>query len=268
MKYQIPVLGIPIVNGYKWIERLINSIDFPIKHVIIIDNSGGKDKTFVKNLDLLVENGSSFVESMKVCHLPSNIGVAGAWNLIIKSYLMESSWIIANHDIAFAPGLLEEIFETAKDSEIGMIHPSGGDFNLGSYDLFMIKDWVVQKIGLFDENYYPAYGEDADYIMRLRNDPVKSKIGLSKIHLHGDDTAKPGTENYKKEGRQTAKEGGKVLSMRLDCINDINFEYSFKKWGEGWRWCSPYKTPMNNSELPLSYTTYDLSFVRMKYLDF
>ncbi len=36
----IPVIGIPIVNGIQWMERLILSIDYPVDNVFIINNSG------------------------------------------------------------------------------------------------------------------------------------------------------------------------------------------------------------------------------------
>ena len=49
-----------------------------------------------------------------------------------------------------------------------------------------MKDWVVQNYGLFDENLYPAYCEDVDYIMRIFHAPFKKISSLSRIHLHGD----------------------------------------------------------------------------------
>ena len=67
-----------------------------------------------------------------------------------------------------------------------MIHPNRGNYTQGSFDLFLIKDEVIKVIGLFDENFYPAYGEDVDYIMRLFNANIIRKCGLSRVHLHGE----------------------------------------------------------------------------------
>ena len=35
----IPVLGTLIVNGINWLEKQINSIDFPVDNYLIIDNN-------------------------------------------------------------------------------------------------------------------------------------------------------------------------------------------------------------------------------------
>jgi hypothetical protein len=144
-----------------------------------------------------------------------------------------------------------------------MVHPYGGDFNDGSYDLFLIKDWVIQSHGLFDENFYPAYCEDADYIMRVFNKPFKRITNLTRIHLHGDGYA----NEYYTFGSQT-KRTSPELNKRLDDINEINFTYMNEKWGEGWRMLNPWKHPLNKTTIPSSYTTYDLTFVRSKNLGF
>ena len=127
--------------------------------------------------------------------------------------------------------------------------------------MFLIKDWVVQQYGLFDENLYPAYCEDADYLMRFRHRPLKRILGLDKVYYHGLGT------DYYSHGSQTKKSNQK-LELKLNEVNEINFEYMNKKWGEGWRYVNPYKTPLNIEDIPLSYTSYDLEFVRKKHLGF
>jgi hypothetical protein len=258
----IPVLGIPILNGFKWIKRLIESIDYPIDNVVIINNNG-REQQMKNDLEELVKQSSPYVKNMNVVHFPSNMGVSFSWNFIIKSYMMEPYWLISNHDVAFTPGLLEEIAHTALTEGIGMIHPSAGEFNLGTYDLFMIRDWVIQEVGLFDENLYPAYGEDTDYIMRLHNFPIWSVRGLSKVHLHGNLIAND--ENYLEQGQQTKKESSN-LNEKLVYVNSVNFDYLEQKWGKDWQTVSPYKHPMNNSSIDRRYTTFNLWYARTKYL--
>jgi GT2 family glycosyltransferase len=257
----IPVIGVPIVNGFHWLQRLVDSVDYPVDNFVVFNNNGRGE--LVEELDNLAKLPHQFIKKMTVCHLPSNMGVAGVFNLIIKSYVMAPYWIIANHDIAFVPGLLEEMVEVAKDPETGMIHPNAGDYEIGSYDLFLIKDWVVQNYGLFDENLYPAYCEDADYIMRVFNAPFKKISSLSKIHFHGNGPA----NEYYLHGGQTKKTSPE-LNERLDKINEMNFDYLTSKWGVGWRKVNPWKYPTNRVGVPISYTTYDLKFVRSKHLGF
>ena len=173
-KLSIPVIGVPIVNGVHWLEKLILSIDYPVDNVFIINNSGSekikKEIEELKYESFLNDN----IKNLHITHLPSNLGVPAAWNLIIKSFLTEPYWVISNHDVSFTPGLLEEIAQAAQDKDISLIHPRAGEFNIGSYDLFAITEMGVRTIGLFDENLYPAYGEDSDFIMRTMN--IKPKM--------------------------------------------------------------------------------------------
>jgi len=256
----IPVIGTAIVNTPSWLSRLIESVDYPVDNFIIINNNGRNQIT--KELDMLVELPHNFIKKMIVCHMPGNIGCAGAWNLIIKSFLMSPYWIITNPDIAFNPGFLEKIVTKAQNKDVGMVHGAPGNAFAGGFEVFLIKDWVVQKIGLFDENLYPAYDEDCDYIMRIQNDSFTREFLTEPLFLHGD------SYDYAVGGSQTLK-NDLSLKEKVDRSTLINeAEYMDKKWGKGWHWCDQYKNPFNNEHLPNTYTTYDLEFVRKKYTGF
>lgn len=258
----IPVIGAPFVTNPRWITRLVNSVDFPVKHFVIINNNGKGE--FDSELDALVNKPHSYIENIKVCHLPANLGVAGAWNLIIKCYMLEPYWIISNDDVAFKPGLLAEIHQLMSEhTELGMIHPNPGDFNLGAWDLFVIRDIIVQQFGLFDENTYPAYCEDADYIMRLAHRPIQKWIGSNYGYLHGDADS---SDYYAQNAGSQTKKSSTELTAKLDQVNITNFEYLTKKWGPGWRNVQPTQNPFDN--MPVSTTTFDLEFVRNKHLGF
>ena len=258
---KIPVIGTAVMKNPHWVERLYKSIDYPVENFIIFNNNGKGEIT--QALENLHNIENKFIDKLNICHLPSNLGVSIAWNLIIKSYLKSPYWIIVNDDVAFTEGLLEEIATAAQSEDIGMVHPYGGDFGQGAWDLFLIKDWVIQQYGLFDENLSPAYCEDADYIMRVFNAPFKKVSKLSKIHFHGNGPA----NEYYLHGGQTKKTSPE-LNERLDKINEMNFDYLTSKWGVGWRKVNPWKYPTNRVGVPISYTTYDLKFVRSKHLGF
>lgn len=257
----IPVIGTAVVKNTKWVRRLYHSIDYPVDNFFVINNNGKGE--IDDDLNLLKTEFNPWVKKFWVTHMPSNIGVSSSWNLIIKSFIMSSCWVIVNDDVAFTPGVLEELSVEADDEETGLIHPNSGDFNLGAWDFFLIRDWVIKSHGLFDENFYPAYCEDADYIMRLVIRPIKRKIGLTTKYLHGDGFS----DEYYKHGSQTRRSDSN-LEEKLKQVNLTNFNYATEKWGTGWRNCDPYKTPFNNGVNDLSYTTWDLNFVRSKYLGF
>jgi len=260
----IPVIGAPVVTNPYWLHRLIMSVDFPVKNFVIINNNGRGE--IDKELDELCNITHKFIENIKVCHLPANIGVAGAWNLIIKSYMMEPYWVIANDDVAFGPGLLAEIHANMEhDPTLGMIHPNAGDFNIGAFDLFVIRDIIVELFGLFDENTYPAYCEDADYIMRFQHRPIKRLLGTEAGYFHGH---APAGDYYNEEGGSQTKKSSNDLRMHFDTVNEMNFNYLNEKWGKDWRVCNPLFHPYDKEDVPISYTEYDLKFVRSKYTGF
>jgi GT2 family glycosyltransferase len=218
----IPVLGSLLLTGVEWIEKQLKSIDYPVDNYVLFNNSGKLETK--KQLEILFEKPHPFIKNKTVCHLPSNLGISGGWNLIIKSYMLAPYWIIVNHDVSFAEGLLEEMNEAAQDPEIGMVFPNAGDFGWGSYDLFLLKDWVVQNVGLFDESFYPAYCEDFDYAIRVKNKSIKTTAGLKRPYYHGD------TFDYTVSGKQTSK-SSPSLNESLWESNVINNSHLLKKWG-------------------------------------
>ena len=269
----IPVIGVPIVNGAHWLKRLVDSIDYPVDDLVIINNNGRGEIT--EQLDEIVNQGSPFVKTIKVCHMPSNIGCPGAWNLIIKCYMMCPYWIIVNNDVAFTPGLLQKMNEAAQVKDgFGTIHVSAvlnesevnesmsGKFNfdlLPPFDLFLIKDWVVQTYGLFDENCYPAYCEDTDYIMRLRTGSVRAKI-INERYFHGD------TYYYEQSGSQTQKSETEDINSKVFEAYQANLCYYIpRKWGDNWKIDPDIK--LSNLSCPLN-PLYDLAFCRSKNLGF
>lgn len=256
---KIPVIGIAIVNGIHWLNRLIWSIDYPVSNLVIWNNNGKGELD--EQLDLIKQIKHPLIDKIHICTLPQNIGLSAAWNMTIKSFAMEKYWILVNHDVAFTEGFLKEMVEHTKDNEVGMVHGKSGDFDLPSYDLFLIKDWVVKEFGLFDENLYPAYCEDADYIMRMMYRQIKVIKSISKPYYHGE------TTDYYKTGSQTRK-ANPELEEKLIKVNIKNFEYLNKKWGEGWRTCNPYAYPFDTLHIPITYTSWDIDYIRQKHLGF
>jgi GR25 family glycosyltransferase involved in LPS biosynthesis len=259
---KIPVIGAPVVNSTYWISRLIMSVDYPVENFVIINNNGRGE--IDEELDRLAQMNHKFIDNIKVVHMPANIGCAGAWNLIIKCYMLSQYWIIVNDDVSFGPGLLKEMVDTLNaDPMVGMIHPNAGDFGIGAWDLFLIRENVVKIFGLFDENTYPAYCEDADYIMRMQHRPIRKVVGLKNKYMHGHDDS----TMYYQSGSQTEK-NEEGLKEKLDQANKLNIEYLTKKWGEGWRSLSPNVDPFEGEDAPISITTWDLEFVRQKHMGF
>lgn len=254
MSNKIPVMGTAIVNTPYWLYRLIMSIDYPVEEFVVFNNNGRGEIT--RDLENIKEISHKYINKITVCHLPANIGCSGAWNMIIKCYMMSPYWIISNHDLCFNKGFLEKVVKASLDKDVGIVNAG---FN--QWEFFLIKDWVVQKYGLFDENFYPAYAEDLDYLMRLTINPLKqSHVGTG--YLHGE-------EEYSTSGSQTWR-SDLSLKEKMDRSRYLNeHEYMKEKWGSEWRSLKPYENPFNLCNNPLSAVkNYDLNFVRRKYTGF
>lgn len=261
MPESIPVLGTAIVNGAHWLQRQVQSIDYAVDHYIVINNNGRGELT--AELDAITQQPHEFVRHFHVVHLPGNIGCAGAWNLIIKSSMMCPYWMICGHDVAFHPGFLSKLAAAAHSDQVGMVHGASGDHGVGSWSLFTIRDWVIQEYGLFDENFYPAYAEDLDYVMRLAKRPIK-KIILNEPYLHGDST----NDDYSGHGSQTWRSEPR-LKGQIDWARQINeTKYMTEKWGAAWRWIDPHWRPWNNNNNDLGTWRWNLGFCRQKHLGF
>lgn len=165
MTYQIVV---PIYKDLPHIEENIKSIaDF--EHLLIIDNS---TDGFCKKFEDL---------GAQVRYFPHNIGVARAWNLGIaegKDYtFFVSSSVKFNKGFKEVVDGLEELLAQEVDDQYDheteqaiQGHHSGvewGVFTQLGWHCNAISKKTVDKIGLFDENFYPAYYEDTDYCRRL-----------------------------------------------------------------------------------------------------
>ena len=152
MSDSIPVMIVPTLNGHDRLQDMLESIDYPIDQVIVVDNGGTKHQ-WVK---------PDWVDTLDVIRLPSNLGVAGSWNLGIKSSPFAPYWLIVNDDVTFAPDSLARF--AYEGEHVGTISLCA---DVSPWCAFTLGDSVVDSVGLFDEVYYPAYFEDTDYAHRV-----------------------------------------------------------------------------------------------------
>jgi len=146
-------LIVPVLNRYDLLRRMLQSIDYPIRDLLIIDNGGGFEDVFEK-AELPVKN-------LRVLMLPSNLGVAGSWNLGIKLFPHDPVWTFASNDMWFRPGDLE-LLSTAHRGSLTLSQ------HYPYWQTFAVGEGVVDRIGLFDERFMPAYFEDSDFQRRVQ----------------------------------------------------------------------------------------------------
>ena len=158
----LPNLIIPVLNRYDLLQRMLDTVDMKIAHLVIIDN--GNSMT-----EMRFPEGA---QNVHVIPLPANLGVAGSWNLGVKSLPHHDRWFIASNDIMLAPNDLARLANANRD-EVTLT--AAAPF----WQLFALGEEVVRKVGLFDESFHPAYFEDNDYERRVQH----FGFGIRKLEL-------------------------------------------------------------------------------------
>jgi len=166
----IPNLIVPVLNRYDLLQRMLDSIDHPVKHLLIIDN-GAADVLEDMAIDV-----PACVEHTTYLPMPANLGVAASWNLGIKSFPYDDRWFIVSNDVRFEPGALQRLSEARSDEiTLSSMFPHWQAFALG-YE-------AVKRVGLFDERFFPAFCEDNDYTFRAEQAGVTIRsIEVPMIH--------------------------------------------------------------------------------------
>ena len=163
----IPLIGVPVLNQVDRLAELIQSIDQEVETLAVVDNSGG-DPSVGRFLEKIVREGISGIQQIKVARNFGNAGVAASWNQLLTAF-PEAPWaLIVNDDVRFPAGVLSRL-KTVMTTSMPLFCPLLPEADAFSAFALTAKTW--DRIGLFDENFYPAYFEDLEYRDRLRADP-------------------------------------------------------------------------------------------------
>lgn len=147
----IPAMIVPVLIRHDLLERMISSINYPVRDLVIIDNGPqfGYEPTW-----------NNWVHKIHHIKIPYNLGVASSWNLGIKVMPYADYWLFSGFDNEWGGESLQQFHDWSEPNRLVLSNgaPKWTAFSLG---------WkVVDKIGLFDESLHPAYFEDNDYERR------------------------------------------------------------------------------------------------------
>jgi hypothetical protein len=199
----IPVLAVPCLRR-DLVGRMLASVDEPVGLKLVIDNGAG-----VPDLDAWV------------VRLPANLGVGAAWNLALKLTPRAPWWAIVNDDVIFTQGDLGNLI-------LAMRAPGPRIAVLDGFAAFGINAAALDRVGYFDENYIPAYCEDADMEYRCRLAGV-TIVGVENRMVH-ERSSTIGLPEYRRQNARTYQ---------------ANVDYHRRKWGGGLRGGENYPTPFN-----------------------
>ncbi len=143
MTYKITI---PFYANENLLDNLMSGMDIDWRHILIVDNSPG-------SLARKYEG-----KGAKILYHPENLGVAKSWNIGLKGLCDWTFFVSIN--ATFPNGFSEVLAELNKANEWVMLTDLSWHCNA-------VSKKTVEKIGYFDENFYPAYFEDTDYYHRM-----------------------------------------------------------------------------------------------------
>ena len=198
----IPVLGFAVLSRFDLADRLLQSIDYPVEHLVIVNNSGKKSWTPKK---------PDSVKELWHIEVPYGLGANGAWNLIIKSTPHAGYWVLPNDDSHFEPGALQVIAENVRTDAFNFVKVSP------KWSCVVPGEGAVMKAGLWDEKFYPIYFDDDDYEWRMRQLEIKFNNIDAKVHHDNSSTLKSGFNevNAKTFGRNKSLYTNKMAAHDL-----------------------------------------------------
>lgn len=173
----IPVLGFATLKRFDLAQRLLDSIDYPVEHLVIVDNSGTQSWNPKK---------PELVSKMWVIQVPYGLGLVGAWNLIIKSTPHAPYWVLINDDAWFERGSLETIANEVDTQALNFLGA------IPDWSAVAFGEGMIEKVGLYDESFYPLYFDDNDLERRVNHHGVPIKRLTSVIHHENSSTLKSG----------------------------------------------------------------------------
>jgi hypothetical protein len=154
-KVSTPIfIGIPLLNRLDLLEKAIASYDHP--HDLFIVNNNSMDADFNKAFDALQE------KLRFDCRRPRyNLGCSASWNLILMQAIARGCEFcyVGSNDTISEPGELAKLVQVPRPPEEGMWMGCGFNF-------FCLRVAVIPIVGWFDENFYPGYFEDNDWVYR------------------------------------------------------------------------------------------------------
>lgn len=168
-KAVLPLLGVPILNRPDLLLNLLDSLDYPVHTLAVVDNSRGScAEAFVRDtLERLEQCGHPSIGRITVARPFGNSGVSTSWNLILRSFPSASFALLINNDVQLGPGILAQAVQRIdpRQPEFLPLLPVPQEFSA-----FLITARCWDRVGLFDTGFHPAYCEDLDYRDRLRAD--------------------------------------------------------------------------------------------------
>lgn len=216
------------------LRRLAASCDFPVKYKVAFNNGNpGALQAFEESHpDWIVKDSPV-----------GNRGVAGNWNDCAKWFSSEPYWMLMNEDAYFLPDQLRQFCVCAAENSAAPLIFCN---DTNAFYCFIWTHVGRAMIGDFDENFWPAYYEDCDYRVRMRQ--LLLDVERQCVYaLQGKSPVPHGK----------LQSGGTNYNAMLQGCGLLNRAYWLKKWGAFDYEKATYPTPYRDQRLSSTDWVYD-----------
>jgi GT2 family glycosyltransferase len=168
-----------------------------------------------------------------------NRGVARSWNegILLAKKAGCDVILVANDDIWFENDDVDKLVIAAAENRdkyavtcAGFNHSTGKHTGDHGFACFALNPIALNRVGMFDENIFPAYCEDCDYARRAKLVGLE-KLAVSNTSVH--------------HGGSSAIYSSPVLRKQNDVTHMRNNMYYKRKWG-GLQGAEAYTRPFND----------------------
>lgn len=209
----IPALIVPVLNRIDLLGTMLQSIDWGVDELVIVDNGG--------IVPINVGDFLPLVERTHVIQPGHNLGVAASWNLGMKVTPKAPWWCIVGSDVVLGAGDLLRLDMA--------IDPIPTIYYMIGHSAFALTRQTVDVLGYYDENFHPAYDEDLDYDRRADLVSVpRVNVGFTGTHV-GSATIRSDASLHRQNGP----------------THSANDAYYARKWGGPKQGGETFSTPFN-----------------------
>jgi hypothetical protein len=206
----IPVLAFPTYARHDLAQRMIDSIDYPVEHLVIVDNSGKREFQPVK---------PEIVKNLWLIQVPFGLGPVAAMNFVIKSTPHAPYWMFASEDTWCPPGSLEKIHNEVDTEALNFVDAQP------DWCFVAIGEGVILKAGLQSELFHPLYFDDNDYERIIDAHQIPKKRIHARINHDNSSTLASG---YSEKNNKTFAINGRLYEKRRAENNLNGGEWSLK----------------------------------------
>lgn len=221
-------LCIPTLNRYDKLEECVRSAligKLPPENIYIIDNGNNLD------LDKFLDKFSGNDDRFTFFKSSSNLGVSKSWNKFIDDVAFPM--IISNDDVIFGKYDISTFAINVRTYPEYLFFHTNSLPQINMFSCFCITKRLVDIVGKFDTQFYPAYYEDNDYRYRMH------LAGLDNMVMAVNTTA-----THSNSSTLAAYTNEQHIQHHIDFTR--NRDYYVRKWGglpEQEKFIKPFDAP-------------------------